>query len=210
MSQRKVFLDIGGHEGQTLNEVLSGKYSFDKVYCFEPMPREYNFLVQNFTERGIPHNLEILNHGLLDVTGERIIYGTNEDMAASIYKEKYDVNNRDHETVCKFVSSAEFFKEHIKEDDLVVVKLNCEGSEVIIVDTLLESGEIRKVDNMMLDFDIKKVPGREQEADELLQRLNDNGFTKYSLEWEVMVGDTHENRIGNWLSTLSFYNEILK
>jgi FkbM family methyltransferase len=208
--KRKVFLDVGGHEGQTLNEVLSGKYSFDKVYCFEPMPKEHDFLVRNFTEIGRPHNLEVLNYGLLDVTEERNIYGTNEDMAASIYKEKHDVGNREHETLCKFVSSSEFFKEHIDQDDLVIVKLNCEGSEVIIVDELLKSGEISKVDNMMLDFDIRKVPGREHEADELLQRLHDNNFTRYSLVHDVMIGDTHEGRIANWLSTLPFYNEILK
>jgi FkbM family methyltransferase len=208
--RRKIFLDVGGHEGQTLNEVLSGKYSFDKVYCFEPMPREYNFLVENFSSIGEPYGLEILNYGLLDTTGERIIYGTNEDMAASIYKEKRDVGNRHNETLCKFVSSSEFFEEHINDEDLVIMKLNCEGSEIMIANSLLDSGEIKKVDNMMLDFDIKKVPGKEQEADELIDRLNVSNFKGYSLVGDVMIGNTHESRIGNWLSTLPFYTEILK
>jgi FkbM family methyltransferase len=208
--RRKVFLDVGGHEGQTLNEVLSGKYCFDKIYCFEPMPKEHEFLVQNFTEKGSLYGLDILNFGLLDETGERIIYGTNDNMAASIYREKHDVGNRDHETVCTFVSSAEFFKDQIRDDDLVVMKLNCEGSEVNIVNALIKSGEISKVDNMMIDFDIKKVPGREHEADGLLQNLNDIGFTRYSLVDDVMIGSTHEDRIANWLSTLPFYDEIIK
>lgn len=209
MSKRKVFLDVGGHVGQTLDEVLSGKYSFDKVYCFEPMPVQYNHLVTHYTEKGKPYNLEICNFGLLNKSEPRIIYGTNEDMAASIYKEKYDVGNRDHETVCNFMEASEFYRKNLTDDDLIIMKLNCEGSEVIITDNLLDSGEIWKASNIMLDFDIRKVPGRQQEADELLNRLKEKNFTNYSLEGQVMVGNTHQNRIANWLSTLSFYQEIL-
>ena len=32
----KIFLDIGSHIGQTLQEVTKEKYAFDKIYCFEP------------------------------------------------------------------------------------------------------------------------------------------------------------------------------
>ena len=32
----KIFLDVGGHEGQTLNSLFDPKYSFDKIYVFEP------------------------------------------------------------------------------------------------------------------------------------------------------------------------------
>jgi FkbM family methyltransferase len=206
----KIFLDVGGHVGQTLDEILSGKYTFDKVYCFEPMPREYTYLVENYTQKGLDYGIEIINSGLLDKTYNDTIYGTNEDMAASIYQEKYDVNNREHETLCSFISAAEFFHNNIKQEDLVTVKLNCEGSEIRIVNSLIESGEISKVSNMMLDFDIRKVPGKEHQAEELIQRLEGLNFKNYSLEWEVMIGDTHQNRIGNWLSTLPYYSSILR
>ena len=32
----KVFVDIGGNNGQTLKEVVKKKYNFDKIFCFEP------------------------------------------------------------------------------------------------------------------------------------------------------------------------------
>ena len=32
----KIFLDIGSHIGQTLQEVTKEKYAFDKIVCFEP------------------------------------------------------------------------------------------------------------------------------------------------------------------------------
>lgn len=206
---RKIFLDVGGHNGQTLNEILSGKYSFDKVYCFEPMPNQINYLNSWFTEKGKPYGLEILNYGLLDETCQKIIYGTNEDMSASIFKDKNNVSNINHETICKFVSVSDFFKENIKEDDLVIMKLNCEGSEVIIINALLESGQLNKVSNMMIDFDIRKVNGHQHEADELLEKLKLNNYSNYSLEGDVMIGNSHVERIANWLSTLPFYDRFL-
>jgi len=32
----KVFLDVGAHEGLSLNAVRDAKYAFDRIYCFEP------------------------------------------------------------------------------------------------------------------------------------------------------------------------------
>jgi FkbM family methyltransferase len=203
----KIFIDVGGHIGQTLNEVLSGKYCFDKVYCFEPMPYQYYHLIKNYTEIGKKYNLEILPYGLLDNNENRNIYGTNNDMAASIYKNKIDIDNTEYETLCKFVNTSEFFEKNIKDNDLVVMKLNCEGSEVNIIYSLLKSGQISKIGNMMIDFDIRKVPGLEYQAQKIMEEFSKIDFTNYSLV-NVMVGDTHENRIGNWLKTLPFYRDI--
>ena len=196
---------MGGHVGQTLNEVLSDKYCFDMVYCFEPMPAQYNYLKENYKNS----NLTILNYGLLDEQGDKIIYGSNNDMAASIFENKVDIDNKGYRTLCSFVRTADFFSQNIATDDLVIMKLNCEGSEIKIINDLIDTNEIWKVKNMMIDFDIRKVPGREYEAPFVLRKLSSINFTNFSLVDDVMIGYTHENRIGNWLSTLPFYNEIL-
>jgi len=206
---RKIFLDVGGHVGQTLNEVISGKYDFDEIYCFEPMPREYATLLERFKNHIAKGKLKVVNYGLLDKTETRKIYGTNNDMGASIYQEKYDLDNRSIETLCSFVEATIFFKEHILEDDLVTVKLNCEGSEILILENLLNSKEIFKIGNVMIDFDIRKVTGRQHEADLLLKQFRDNNFVNYCLEQDVMKGSTHENRIGNWISTVPYYDQLL-
>lgn len=207
---KRIFLDVGGHVGQTLNEIVSGKYDFDEIYCFEPMPREYEELVKRFGNDILKDKLKLVNYGLLDKTEERNIYGTNNDMGASIYQEKYDLDNKYMSTLCSFVEASEFFKNNISHDDLVTVKLNCEGSEILILDNLLKSKEIFKIDNVMIDFDIRKVIGRQHESEILLQQFKENNFTNYCLEYEVMVGNSHENRIANWISTLPYYNQIIK
>jgi FkbM family methyltransferase len=203
---RKIFLDVGGHEGQTLREILSGKYMFDVVYCFEPMPEQYNFLVKNYKS----DNTHIVNYGLLDNDVEAYIYGTNIDMGASIYSQKFDLDSPDHKTLCKFVNSTSFCKENIREDDLVIMKLNCEGAEVPILKNLLESGQIHKFNNIMIDFDIRKVVGLQREEQDILNLFQEKGFNNFCLAENVMVGNSHESRIYNWLSTLPFANEILK
>jgi FkbM family methyltransferase len=124
-TSKRIFLDVGGHAGQTLNEIVSGKYDFDEIYCFEPMPREYGVLIERFKNDILKNKLKVVNYGLLDKTEERNIYGTNNDMGASIYQEKYDLDNKYMSTLCSFVEASEFFKNNISDGDLVTMKLNC-------------------------------------------------------------------------------------
>lgn len=186
-----IFLDVGAHEGQTLEVAL--RYGFDRIYAFEPMPDQYAALVRRF---GRLADVSLCNYGLTDRTASLRVYGTNEEMEASIYAAKADVDS-DVVTECEFVEASEFFADHVSGG--AVVKLNCEGSEIPILDNLLDTGEIWKVANVMIDFDVRKIPGQEQHEDLLLERFRSVGFGRYSLREDVMLGETHAERIGCWL-----------
>lgn len=189
-----IFLDVGSHEGQTLEEVTKPRYRFDRIYAFEPMAREFDILTERFGHLG---NVALFNFGLADSSGRRDLYGTNDGMEASIYPEKLDTD----ETVvsrCSFVRASEFVAE--LPDVPIYVKLNCEGAEVLILDDLIGSREIHRLANVMIDFDIRKVPGRDHEAAAVLRRLKSVGFTRFSLCEKVMIGPTHQDRIANWLT----------
>ena len=198
---KKIFLDVGGHEGQTLNEVVKATYLFDEIYCFEPMPAQYDVLLKKF---GHISNLKIMNYGLLNANTSQNIYGTNNDLGASIYQNKSDLDNRNVSTMCNFIDVSEFFKENISENDTVIMKLNCEGSETLILSSLIESKEIFKIDNVMIDFDVRKIVGHQHEEHEVMDKFKQINFSNYSLENTVMIGNSHESRIGNWLNSLSF------
>lgn len=187
-----IFLDVGSHAGQTLQEVLRPEYHFDTVYAFEPMLTQYKHLIDTF---GDPR-LVACNYGLLDRTSTLPVYGSNDDMEASVYAEKRDVN-ADIVTQCEFVEAATFFAENVHGP--AIMKLNCEGSEVLILRNLLDSGELWKLDNVLIDFDVRKVPGQEGAEADILERLGSAGFTKFSLADVVMKGETHQDRIRNWL-----------
>jgi FkbM family methyltransferase len=206
----KIFLDVGSHSGQTLEEVVHKRYLFDVIHCFEPMPAEYNRMVERFKTAALKRRIELHNYGLLDRTCTLDLHGTNIDKGSSIFPNKERMKGREQKTPCQFKRAADFFAQNIDKNDLVVMKLNVEGSECIIMNDLLDTNECDKIDNVMIDFDIRKVPDKLDDEMLLLDRFNKEGFENYSLCDDVMVGSNHQKRIRHWLSTLEFADEIIE
>jgi len=188
----RVFLDVGAHEGQTLEAVVG---RFDMIYAFEPMPLQYEILVGRFGE---DPNIMLCNYGLAAKTGSRYLYGNNEAMDSSFYSDKVGVDES-VATLCLFQRASTWFETYIETEDDVVMKLNCEGAEVEIMNDLLDSGEIVKVGHVMIDFDVRKVPSQQASEKELMMRMAREGFDRFSLCEDVMWGRTHRDRIENWL-----------
>lgn len=189
----KAFIDVGGHEGQTLDEAIKPCWAFDKIYCLEPMPRQSQVLSSRY---GNLEKVSILPYGLSDSTGSAMIYGDNNIMEASMYAEKRDVNAC-FETECSFVEASTFVWD--LAEDVLIMKLNCEGAEGIILQNLIDTGAIWNLRNVMIDFDVRKIPGMEWKEQHILDQFKEIGFTRYSLCDDVMKGATHQDRIANWL-----------
>lgn len=193
----RIFLDVGAHEGQTLDVVVRSEHNFDRIYAFEPMPAQHATLVRRF---GASPVVKLCNYGLTDHTATLPLYGTNADMEASLYPRKSDVD-ASVMSHCQFMEAAEFFRRHIEWDTEVIVKLNCEGAEVAILRNLMDSGEIWKCSNIMVDFDVRKIPGMEPSERAIMRDLRSRGFTRIIEREYVMLGETHDERITHWLST---------
>ena len=177
---KTIFIDVGGHLGQTLEEVTKSYYNFDSVYCFEPMYSEYEHLVKVYNDVAI-----ILPYGLLDYTGNMKLYGLNENMTSSIYANKNDLINSDSVTESYAVDVSLWIEHNTDPDDIIIMKLNCEGSEVIILNRLVDNNLINRFNNIMIDFDILKVPGEEHQALNTIERIKASGFKSYSLAQEL-------------------------
>ena len=193
-----VFLDVGAHVGQTLEEVTRPKYAFRTIYSFEPMPIQFNHLVRAFRSYD---NVQLCDYGLGDSTRTTTLYGANEHCESSIYADKTDVASI-MQTECVIVDASNWFSRNLTSDDTVIMKINTEGSEIPIMYSLIESKEIFKIHNVMLDFDCRRVPSMAHHETLLLERLAEIGFTRFSLCDNVMRGATHQKRIENWLSTI--------
>ena len=164
------------------------------------MPPQFQYLVRTYGHQAFP-NVQLFDYGLGDHTGMTTIYGSNERFESSIYAEKSDVATID-QTTCTIVEASNWFARNLTADDTIIMKLNCEGSEIPIMNNLIDSGAIWLLHNVMIDFDIRRVVGMEHTERELLDRMASIGFDRYSLCDNVMRGLTHQSRIGNWLSTL--------
>lgn len=189
-----IFVDVGAHEGQTLEEVVKPSYGFSHIHAYEPMTEQWlraNFLYGSYD------NVTVHHYGLAYDDGNKPVYGTNKAMDATLFQEKRDTPDPAYVTVCRFQSAARVFASF--PDEPLIVKLNCEGAEIEILDSLIDSGQIHRVENVMIDFDIRKVTGHEHEEQRIIRKLAATGFDRYSLCEEVMRGATHQERIASWL-----------
>ena len=196
---RLVFVDIGAHNGQTVEEVIKPQYAFDKIIAIEPMPRQNRNLHYFF---GHVPTLEIFHCGLSDKTGKTIIYGDNKHLEASIHPTKPNVNE-EIATECDFFEASEFFRKYLSADDVNIVKINCEGAEIAILSNLIDSGEIWKITKAAICWDVSKIPGMEEQEQLMKDRFEEIGFDAWKCP--PVTGETHQDRIAYWLHLIGAY-----
>jgi len=204
---RKIFLDVGGHEGQTLIEVLKPYYHFDVIHCFEPMAKHYQQLQSKF---GHEDRLMLHPFGLADFDGRRDLYGSNDMGEASMFSDKQDLVQATYRTSCLFKKASSFLQEHTKKHDLILMKLNCEGGEVFILRDLIASGIVHWLTHVMIDFDIRKVPSQSYQAKAIVAELKKTGFMAYTEARHAMIGHTHQERIYFWLANLPCSGDFMQ
>jgi FkbM family methyltransferase len=190
----KIFVDIGAHHGETLLEVIKSKYFFDRIYCFEPSKKCIHSL-QKIADSD--NRVKILNCGLSNKSNKSRLFDSGSE-AASIFQNNIK-NNSDFEEI-SLLDTGNWFKKNITEGDVVVVKLNCEGSEVDIIDSLLKSDELKKIYNILITFDVRNFNHLKHKEIETRKKLKTLNFYNYCFSDNVMLGSTHERRIENWLS----------
>lgn len=196
----KIFIDVGGHFGETIEAVIDPVYGFDKIYCFEPVK-----LCAERIKKIKSDKLIVITAGLYNKNTTCEIYKPGSE-AASIFSDHEGLRDdklRDvafeEIEICKLIKSSEFFLQNIKTTDYVVMKLNCEGSECDILLDLIESEEICKVKNLLVDFDARKIPSQFHKIDIVKEILKVKNIKYFSPEEMQYGGGTHFGGIRQWL-----------
>ncbi len=196
----RIFIDVGGHFGETVESVLDPIYDFGLIYSFEPV-KECADIIREIKDGRI----RVIEAGLLDVNVTKTIYMPGSE-GASIFDDHAGLtadNMRDtafaDSVPCTFLKASEFFKENIAADDEVIMKLNCEGSECSILLDLIESGQITKIKNLLIDFDARKIPSQMHQIAIVTEKLNQINFKYYSPEEVQYGGGSHFGGIRQWL-----------
>tara|TARA_B110000003_G_C16651784_1_gene534513 strand:- start:3345 stop:4142 length:798 start_codon:yes stop_codon:yes gene_type:complete len=191
----RVFLDIGAHTGETLDEVLKDKYAFDRVICFEPSRTCINALYEYAKKDS---RVEIQQIGLSNIDGIETLYNPGE-LNGSIYSEE---RNSDHEQETITLADAHtWYLANIDISDFVVIKTNCEGSEVNIVDSFLRGETFKYFYSLLITFDIRDYPSLAHQEVEIRKRLKASEYQNFCFSDNMMIGPTHEKRLENWLTT---------
>lgn len=194
-SQRRIFLDIGGHLGQTIEAALDPAYGFDALFTLEPARECANVVAARRYGRVI-----VMNVGLAKQSGEMLLIGAGSD-AASVHQDYPDASSRGPSEVCFFMRATDFVRGVVLENDRVWAKLNCEGSEIDILEDLIDSGEIRKIHELLVCFDARKITRLANRVPVLTETLRQIQGLRLCLPEDVMFGQgSHYGAIRNWLN----------
>jgi len=184
----KVFLDVGAHQGETLQVAQQPRWAFDRIVCFEPAPNCWAALdavAQNRTE--------VFRFGLWSRT-ETLELHNPGDIGASVFEDKDPVTDV---ATCEFRDAAQWFSENLSADDEVFMKVNVEGAEAELITRLCDTGEISKVDHLMIHFDVRKVPSQRRQEAVTRALLESSGVEYFSAE-DIQFGIVGRGT-ANWL-----------
>lgn len=195
---RRIFLDVGGHYGETLEEVMAPYWAFDHVFTFEPDPDCVAIIKEKFSQELADDRLSIVQAGLSSREGEALLYGDNQGGGATILENKKGMDRAVVKSI-PLLNAATFLRATLREVDVPYLKLNCEGAEVEILNHLVAEGLIHRFASIMADFDITKTKGGFFKKRDTIQRLRQAGYQQLCLSEEVMVGKTYRDRTANWL-----------
>lgn len=189
----KIFLDVGGHMGDSVHAALDPAFGFETVYTFEPVSSLYRQLKQISNRR-----LQVINAGLLDASATMKVYHAGT-LAGSVYADAPKYLSEGTEEACKFIEASEFFKKNIKSGDTVYMKLNCEGAECAIMENLFASGEIEKLTEVLIDFDARKIPSQKHRVENVARMMREGKIPHHTPE-QVQYGMINNyGSIRNWL-----------
>lgn len=187
----KIFLDVGAHTGESLIAAMEPEFGFGRIVCFEPVKSCLPKLKALADKR-----VSIEPFGLWDRDCERPVFQPGSKGAGMWKKD----NGRTDETeICRFVRASDWMCRNVQPSDTVFLKINCEGAECDILDDLLDSGEFAKVSFVMVDFDVRKIESMRHRQAEVQERLAIYPFPRVATSKQVMRGETHQERIKNWL-----------
>lgn len=179
--------------GDSVHAALDPVFGFDCVYTFEPVESLAKQLCGIGNSR-----LTVIHAGMIDADGKRIIYHAGT-LAGSIYADAPSYIDEGTDVECDFLEASRFFRENIKNGDIVYMKLNCEGAECAILENLLATGEINKLTEVLVDFDALKIPSQAHRVAQIIDGMRAKNAPYHTPE-QVQYGMINNyGGIRNWL-----------
>jgi len=192
---KKIFLDVGVNEGQTLDEVAApdNSYGFDEVHAFEPSTKHVKLIMEKFAGRSFFH---FHNFGLSNVTQTGHTLYSSGHLGGTLIKDAR-AELPDSEEIVTLVDTAEWINANLRPGcDFIFLKINCEGCELWIISSLVNSNIFEKLTWIHIDFDVRK-----HAATKALEHHLRSIISNFS-NWEdpqKMRGYNHPQRIKSWL-----------
>jgi FkbM family methyltransferase len=160
-TKRKVFLDIGGHLGESVRrfyrEVEDARHY--EIYTFEPHPDCCKKLTQTLAKM---KNVDVIKAAVVgDNSQERFLYpgSINQADGSSILKGKKTGGlDYDNPLQIKTIGLVAFLDSiDINRKDYVVLKMNIEGAEYEIMDFLIKTDTLKYINQVYVQTHKNKI-----------------------------------------------------
>lgn len=184
----KVFLDIGAHEGETLQVVRDPEWGFDRIVCFEPAPVCWQKIDALADAR-----VELCKFGLWKEDATIPLHNPGQ-IGASMSADKDEVTDV---IPCDFRDASRWFAGNLSDGDEVYAKINAEGAEVDIIVNLATAGELRRIDHLLVHFDLRKIPSL-RDREPAIRALLEAADVEYHPADEIQFGGVARGT-RNWL-----------
>lgn len=191
VKRRRILVDVGAHEGQTVIAAVEAGFRFDQIHCLEPSPESAAQL-----RRLRLSELTVHEAALWSSNGKRRLHGSGSQ-GASLFGDKA-VKGSDSLTSVRLIDVRDWLNAYTRASDHVFLKLNCEGSECEILDALVQDTDLRdRVKSILVYFDALKVPSQAHRVPQTMEKCKEAGL---QLVDSRSMGTHHDERIQKWLA----------
>ena len=170
---RKVFIDLGAYNGDSVNLALEHK-AFDIIYAFEPVRSNFDALAKS---HGDTVGVVLMNCAADVAYGEAMLYKGNEvfgDTGGSLCQGMATTSRRTEQVTT--VDFSEFLKEELTPDDYVVLKLDVEGKEYGILSKLIDDATISRVQDIYCEWHYSLIGMSASDHFRFVRKLRALGF----------------------------------
>lgn len=161
---RKVFIDLGGHLGETVRRFYREVDDADEyeIFSFEPAPDVYYKLYQTI---GHIKNVNLINAAAGKADGNIEFFpGSHNDGEGGTSLKGKRTGGLNYEKPIKATSInfARWFNTNVNGKDHVILKMNIEGGEYEIMELLLDENLTERIDKCFIQLHAHKFEHGEQ------------------------------------------------
>ena len=171
-----IIINIGAHLGGFTDKCLELYPDVKKIYCFEPLKENYEFLLKKYIE---DNRIEVINNAISNKNGVANLYkkycrgGGCGSAGSSLKKTKINVSN-DFDKVCVIKISSFINENSFKKID--ILKIDAEGSEYDIFEDIFENDIHKITDKFYYEDHCRKIKGLSEKRDYFMRRVKELGI----------------------------------
>ena len=168
IDENDVVVDVGAHIG--LFALYASQFCNNgKIFCFEPIKKNYNLLLDNISLNNIK-NIFPYNIAVTKKTSITKIFLNEDESGHSMY-----IKNKNFVEINSKSLSDIFVENNIKECDFL--KLDCEGAEYEIIESL-SSDFLAKIKKMVIEYHM--ADNNPELLEKLIAKLKQFSFSVYT------------------------------